>query len=61
MRTTRVVVLGAAVVACGFVLHVAHAQPGIRRIDLQREGHSDAEVRRALVVARDGFTVSIRR
>ena len=36
MRTTRVVVLGAAVVACGFVLHVAHAQQGIRRIDLQR-------------------------
>jgi hypothetical protein len=36
MRTTRVVVLGAAVVACGFVLHVAHVQQGIRRIDLER-------------------------
>ena len=35
MRTTRVVVLGAAVVAC-LVWHVAHAQQGIRRIDLQR-------------------------
>ena len=35
MRTTRVVVLGAAVVAC-LVLHVAQAQQGIRRIDLQR-------------------------
>ena len=36
MRTTRVVVLGAAVVASGLLLHVAHAQQGIRRIDLQR-------------------------
>ena len=36
MRTTRVVVLKAAVVACGLVLHVAQAQQGIRRIDLQR-------------------------
>ena len=36
MRTTRVVVLGAAVVACGLALHVAQAQQGIRRIDLQR-------------------------
>jgi quercetin dioxygenase-like cupin family protein len=35
VRTTRVVVLGAAV-ACGVVLHVARAQQGIRRIDLQR-------------------------
>ena len=36
MRTTRVVVLKAAVVACGLVLHVAQAQQVIRRIDLQR-------------------------
>ena len=36
MRTTRMVFLGAAVVACGLVLHVAQAQQGIRRIDLQR-------------------------
>ncbi len=38
MKTTRVVVLGAVavVVGCGLVLHVAHAQQGIRRIDLQR-------------------------
>ena len=36
MRTTRVVVLGAAVVGCGLVLHVAQAQQGITRIDLQR-------------------------
>ena len=36
MRTTRVVVLGVAVVACGLVLRVAQAQQGIRRIDLQR-------------------------
>ena len=35
MRRTRVVVLGAAVVACGLVLR-AQAQQGIRRIDLQR-------------------------
>jgi quercetin dioxygenase-like cupin family protein len=36
MRTTRVVVLGAAVVACSFVVHVVQAQQRIRRIDLQR-------------------------
>jgi len=30
------VVWGAAVVGCGFMLHVAQAQQGIRRIDLQR-------------------------
>jgi len=36
MRRTRVVVLGAAVVACGLGSHVAQAQQGIRRIDLQR-------------------------
>ena len=36
MRTTRAVVLGAAGVACGFVLNVAQAQPGITRTDLQR-------------------------
>ena len=37
MRTTRVVLFGAAVVANGLVLHVAQAQQGIRRIDLQRQ------------------------
>jgi len=36
MRTWRVVVSGAALVACGLVLQVAQAQQGIRRIDLQR-------------------------
>jgi quercetin dioxygenase-like cupin family protein len=37
MRTTRVIVLGAAVVACGAVLQVARAQQGgITRTDLQR-------------------------
>ncbi|HVQ42955.1 MAG TPA: cupin domain-containing protein [Vicinamibacterales bacterium] len=36
MRTTRAVVLGATVVACGFVMNVAQAQQGITRIDLQR-------------------------
>ena len=36
MRTTGVIVFGAAVVGCGLVLHVAQAQQGIRRIDLQR-------------------------
>ena len=36
MRTTRVVVFGAAVATGGLVFHVAHAQQGSRRIDLQR-------------------------
>jgi quercetin dioxygenase-like cupin family protein len=33
---TRMIVLGAAFVACGLVLHAARAQQGITRIDLQR-------------------------
>jgi quercetin dioxygenase-like cupin family protein len=36
MRTWRVVVSGAALVAGGLVLQAAQAQQGIRRIDLQR-------------------------
>ncbi len=37
MRTTRMVVVAAVLVASGLVLHVARAQQaGITRIDLQR-------------------------
>jgi len=37
MRTTRIVVAAAVIVASGVVLHVAPAQlPGTKRIDLQR-------------------------
>ena len=36
MRTWRVVVSGAAFVACGLVLRAAQGQQGIMRIDLQR-------------------------
>ena len=36
LRQRRMGVLGAAITVCGLVLHVAHAQQGITRIDLQR-------------------------
>lgn len=36
MRMTREIVSGAAAIACAFVLHVAQAQQGVTRIDLQR-------------------------
>ena len=36
MTTTRIVALAAVLVAGGLALHVARAQPGITRIDLQR-------------------------
>ena len=42
MRTTAVAVVGAFIVASGFVWHVARAQQmGITRIDLQRHDLSD--------------------
>jgi quercetin dioxygenase-like cupin family protein len=36
MRTTGLAVVGAFIVGSGLVLHVAQAQQGIRRIELQR-------------------------
>ena len=36
MKTTRIVVVAAVIIASGLVLHVARAQSGSRRIDLQR-------------------------
>ena len=46
MRTTRMAVVAAVIVASGLVLHVARAQQaGIRRIDLQRHDLSVPDAR----------------
>jgi len=61
MRTTRFVVVGAAILASGLVWHVARAQPtGIRRSDLQRHDLSIAgrEVVQTIVELDSGVTSS---
>ena len=61
MRTTRVVAVGAVIVASGLVLHVARAQQaGITRIDLQRHDLSvpGREVVQAIVELDPGVTSS---
>ena len=59
MRTTRFVVVAAAFMASGLVLHIAWAQqPGIARIDLQRHDLSVAgrEVVQTIVELDPGVT-----
>ena len=61
MRTTRVVAVGAVIVASGLVLHVAGAQQaGIKRIDLQRHDLSvpGREVVQTVVEIDPGVTSS---
>ena len=61
MRTTRIVVVAAVIVASGLVLHVARAQQaGIKRIDLQRHDLSvpGREVVQAIVELDPGVTSS---
>ena len=61
MRTTRMVVAAAVIVASGLVLHVARAQQaGIKRIDLQRHDLSapGREVVQAIVEIDPGVTSS---
>ena len=60
MKTTRIVVMAAVIVASGLVLHVARAQPGIKRIDLQRYDLSvpGREVVQAIVELDPGVTSS---
>ena len=61
MRTTRIAVVAAVIVASGLVLHVARAQQaGIRRIDLQRHDLSvpGREVVQAIVELDPGVTSS---
>jgi quercetin dioxygenase-like cupin family protein len=61
MRTTRMLVAAAVIVASGMVWHVARAQPaGIKRIDLQRHDLSAAgrEVVQTIVEIDPGVTSS---
>ena len=61
MKTTRMVVVAAVIVASGLALHVARAQPaGIKRIDLQRYDLSvpGREVVQAIVELDPGVTSS---
>ena len=61
MRTARMVVMAAVIVASGLVLHVARAQPaGIKRIDLQRHDLSvpGREVVQTIVELDPGVTSS---
>ena len=61
MRTTRLVVVGAVIVASGLVLHVARAQQaGTKRIDLQRHDLSvpGREVVQTIVELDPGVTSS---
>ena len=60
MKATRMVVVAAVVVASGLVLHVARAQSGITRIDLQRHDLSvpGREVIQTIVEIEPGVTSS---
>jgi quercetin dioxygenase-like cupin family protein len=60
MKTTRIVVAAALIVSSGLVLHVARAQSGSRRIDLQRHDLSvpGREVVQAIVELDPGVTSS---
>ena len=61
MKTTRIAVVAALIVASGLVLHVAWAQPaGITRIDLQRHDLSvpGREVVQTIVELDPGVTSS---
>jgi quercetin dioxygenase-like cupin family protein len=60
MKTTRILVIAAVIVASGLVLHVARAQSGITRIDLQRYDLSipGREVVQAIVELDPGVTSS---
>jgi quercetin dioxygenase-like cupin family protein len=61
MKTTRIAVVAAVIVASGLVLHVARAQPaGITRIDLQRHDLSirGREVVQTIVELGPGVTSS---
>jgi quercetin dioxygenase-like cupin family protein len=60
MKTTRIVVVAAVIVASGLVLHVAGAQSGIKRIDLQRHDLSlpGREVIQTIVEIDPGVTSS---
>ena len=61
MKTTRIAVVAALIVASGLVLHVAWAQPaGINRIDLQRHDLSvpGREVVQTIVELDPGVTSS---
>ena len=60
MKATRMVVVAAVIVASGLLLHVARAQQGITRIDLQRHDLSvpGREVVQTIVELDPGVTSS---
>ena len=60
MKTTRIVVVAAVIIASGLVLHVVRAQSGIKRIDLQRQDLSvpGREVVQMIVELDPGVTSS---
>ena len=60
MKATRMVVVAAVILASGLVLHVARAQQGITRIDLQRHDLSipGREVVQVIVELAPGVTSS---